>query len=224
MPQVLQGDLRTAVLPRQQYNLITGTPPYIPLGAGAMSLRPQKGPCNLETRGGIEDYCLAAARHLAPGGTFVVCAGVQGQPHPNRGLAAAAAAGLEVVRLVEVLPKEGKPPLMHVYVCRHATHHQQQGNEKQQQDDHHNQQQREAEQQQHAPGLDASSLAVRQWSIDNSSSSSGSGDSGIGDGGGRSSSASGGGVLVKELFTVRAADDSLTQQMHAARAFMGLPP
>jgi tRNA1(Val) A37 N6-methylase TrmN6 len=116
---VIHGDLREAVPAGEKFDLITGTPPYIPLGSGGTSPKPQKTPCCLETRGGIEDYCLAAAAALAPGGVFVVCAGVQGQPSPDRGFRAAAGAGLRIVRVLEVIPREGKPALMHVYVMRH---------------------------------------------------------------------------------------------------------
>jgi hypothetical protein len=79
----------------------------------------QKGPCCFETRGGIEDYCAAAAGRLEEQGLFVVCAGVQGQP-ANRSWGAARAAGLKVVRQLEVVPKVGKPPLLHVLVMQRA--------------------------------------------------------------------------------------------------------
>lgn len=77
---MIHGDLRdlsTSASSHEvgQYDLVTGTPPYIPLGAGGMSVRPQKEACCLETRGGLEEYCKAAAAALAPGGCFVVCAG-----------------------------------------------------------------------------------------------------------------------------------------------------
>lgn len=50
-----------------------------------------------------------------------MCAiGVQGQPSKVRGPAAAAAAGLVICRSVEIIPREGKPALMHVYVMRKA--------------------------------------------------------------------------------------------------------
>jgi hypothetical protein len=77
----------------------------------------------LETRGGIEDYCSAAAAALAPGGVFVVCGGIQGQParfKGRRAQLAAAAAGLVIVRQVTIVTREGKPPLFAVYVMRKA--------------------------------------------------------------------------------------------------------
>lgn len=85
-----------------------------------MSGRQQKGPCCFETRGGIEDYCAAATSALAPGGRFVVCAGVQGQ-RSNRSEDAAAAAGLAILRQLRVIPRGGKPPLMDVFVMARAS-------------------------------------------------------------------------------------------------------
>lgn len=106
------GDLR-AVAPTlgPRFDLVTGTPPYIPLGHGIVSSKVQRGPACFETRGGIEDYTLAAASCLAPGGIFVACAGAQ---PPGRALAAATEAGLAVLRHVEVVPREGKPVLFTV--------------------------------------------------------------------------------------------------------------
>lgn len=74
---LVQGDLRAplppGLAPPGGFDLITGTPPYIPLGGGGSSGRPQKAPCNLETRGGVEGYVEAAAAALAPDGVIVVC-------------------------------------------------------------------------------------------------------------------------------------------------------
>ena len=121
---VLQHDLRhplpPGAAPPAGFDIVTGTPPYIPLGGGAGSRRPQKEPCNLETRGGVEEYVAAAARVLAPGGAFIVVMGVQGQQRHNRVDDAAASHGLAVTRSVDVVPREGKPPLMRVSVLRWA--------------------------------------------------------------------------------------------------------
>lgn len=72
------------------------------------------------TAGGIEDYCEAAAAVLAPGGHFVVCCGLQGQPFKGRRVQrAAAAANLVITRQETVVTKDGKPPLFGVYVMQH---------------------------------------------------------------------------------------------------------
>lgn len=110
------GDLRNpALLPAASFDLVTGTPPYIPLGHGTPSEKTQRGPCCFETRGGIEDYARAAARALAPGGVFVACAGAFPE---GRAEAAGRAAGLACTRRVDVIGKEGKPPLFVVTVMR----------------------------------------------------------------------------------------------------------
>jgi tRNA1(Val) A37 N6-methylase TrmN6 len=115
---VRHGDLRDpdTLGTEAPFDLVTGTPPYIPLGAGRASDRPQRAPCRLERRGGVEDYCAAAARLLAPGAVFVTCAGAGQAP---RVAAGAAAAGLEIARRRDVVPRQGKDPLFAVYaLCR----------------------------------------------------------------------------------------------------------
>ncbi|MES1204385.1 MAG: methyltransferase domain-containing protein [Pseudomonadota bacterium] len=115
---VASGDLRDATLLEEEppFELVTGTPPYFPRGTGVESDQIQQGPCRFEHRGGIEDYAAAAARRLIPGAPFVACAaGTQ----TDRVLAAAAAAGLAVDRLREVIPRAGKAPLVLLFSMRH---------------------------------------------------------------------------------------------------------
>jgi tRNA1(Val) A37 N6-methylase TrmN6 len=116
--ELRHGDLRDESLlhERASFDLVTGTPPYIPLGHGTTSEKTQREECCFETRGGIEDYALAAARLLAPGGAFVACSGAFPK---DRALQAAANAGLVCTRRVTVYGKEGKPPLFVVTVMRH---------------------------------------------------------------------------------------------------------
>lgn len=111
--EVRDGDLRddSTVPEGAIFDLVTGTPPYIPLGHGIVSEKVQRGPCCFETRGGIEDYAHAAVKRLAPGGIFVACAGAKPE---GRTLAAAEAAGLVVRRHVEFIPREGKATLFTV--------------------------------------------------------------------------------------------------------------
>ena len=112
---VHDGDLRTSAqaLGAARFDLVTGTPPYFPADAGVVSDVPQRGPCRFELRGGVEDYCAAAARHLAPGGTAVLCAQA---PQRARVFAGARAAGLQVRKWLEVVPREGRAPLVAVFV------------------------------------------------------------------------------------------------------------
>jgi len=115
--QVRTGDLRSPTLREGlgPVDLVTGTPPYLPVGSGPESRRVQCGPCRFEHRGGIEDYCLAAASLLAPGAPFIACAaGFQ----RDRVMDAAAAAGLSLTAWKDVYPKPGKPPLFAVFCLK----------------------------------------------------------------------------------------------------------
>ena len=117
--EVRRGDLRdSGVVPEGAvFDLVTGTPPYLPPGTGRESARVQCAPCRIEHRGGIEDYCAAAARLLAPGGWFVTCAGGTQTP---RVLDAAHGAGLRVLRSRAVIPRAGKAPLLAVHALQRA--------------------------------------------------------------------------------------------------------
>jgi tRNA1(Val) A37 N6-methylase TrmN6 len=99
------------------FALVTGTPPYFPVGAGPESDRVQRAPCRFEHRGGIEAYCRAARPRLADGAPFVACAAWNQR---ERVAPAAAQAGLRLVRWREVVPREGKEPLLCVFAMRAA--------------------------------------------------------------------------------------------------------
>jgi tRNA1Val (adenine37-N6)-methyltransferase len=116
---VVLDDFRTAeILAREaQFDLVTGTPPYFPVGAGPQSDRVQRGPCRFEHRGGIEAYCLAAVPMLAPGAAFVAC---EAWTQRERVEPAARAAGLRLVRWREIVPREGKEPLLCIFAMRAA--------------------------------------------------------------------------------------------------------
>jgi tRNA1(Val) A37 N6-methylase TrmN6 len=97
------------------FDLVTGTPPYFPDGSGLESAHPQRAACRFEHLGGIEDYCAAAARLLAPGGTFVAC---EAAAQAARVAEAARQAGLAVERWLDVIPRAGKPPLFSAFTLR----------------------------------------------------------------------------------------------------------
>ncbi len=117
--EVREGDLRDpALIPEGPvFDLVTGTPPYLPPGTAIESQRVQCGPAHIEHRGGIEEYCLSAARVLARGGCFVACAGGRQE---ERVRAAAAGAGLTIERQRAVIPRAGKDALLAVYAMRRA--------------------------------------------------------------------------------------------------------
>jgi tRNA1Val (adenine37-N6)-methyltransferase len=114
---VHRGDLRdpTVVPGPVAFDLVTGTPPYLRPGTATASRRIQVAPAHLEYRGGIEAYCLAAARWMADAGTFVACAGAG---HDARVAAAAARAGLAIGRRLDVIPRAGKSALFSVYTMQ----------------------------------------------------------------------------------------------------------
>ena len=112
--EVRHGDLRDpGALPEVAgFDLVTATPPYLPPGTASESARAQVDACHVERRGGVEAYCAAAARLLAPGGTFVTCAA---SGLARRVEAGAAAAGLALLRRREVIPRAGKGSLFAVW-------------------------------------------------------------------------------------------------------------
>jgi len=112
------GDIREpGILPKPGFDLVTATPPYLPIGSGTESKRAQFGPCHCEHRGGIEDYCAAARVSLSQDGVFVTCAGVE---QGERVRTAAAANGLAIRRRVDVRPRAGKRVLFSVYAMTAA--------------------------------------------------------------------------------------------------------
>lgn len=113
---VREGDLRDPDTWKERpFDLVTATPPYLPPGTARESRHAQRGPCRIEQRGGIEDYCRAARPLIAPGGCFVTCAG---GPGPERAVAAARGAGLFVERYRAVVPRAGKAPLFWLFCLR----------------------------------------------------------------------------------------------------------
>lgn len=113
--RLAHGDLRevTRDWPFGRCDLVTGTPPYLPLGTALPSPDPQRTACRIELRGGVEDYLAAASRVLAPGGRVVVCADGRA---PERVIRGAGASGLCPRARLDVIAREGaKGPLFSVW-------------------------------------------------------------------------------------------------------------
>ncbi len=113
----MRGDLRELRL-EQKFPLVTGSPPYFPPGTGVLPQDSQKAHARFELRGDVGDYAKAAARHLARGGWFVFCFPA---PQRERAVAGLGAAGMEVVRMREVVPRESLAPLFTLFACRHRS-------------------------------------------------------------------------------------------------------
>ncbi|MEM1033829.1 MAG: methyltransferase domain-containing protein [Myxococcota bacterium] len=112
---IVEGDHRvvTTAWRGAPFDLITGTPPYLPVGTAIASPDPQRAAARLEIRGGVEDYLLSARRVLAEGGRVVVCAG---GGDAGRVEAGARAASLQRKRRVDVFPHvDARGPLFSVW-------------------------------------------------------------------------------------------------------------
>lgn len=109
----LHGDLRDGgLLGEGRFDLITGTPPFMPVGSGTMPKDVQRAAARFELRGGVEAYCKAAAAHLAPEGLVSI---VMDAARPERYESAVAGAGLHLVRQITVLAREDGPARFLVY-------------------------------------------------------------------------------------------------------------
>lgn len=117
--RLVHGDLRDpGVVPSDEgpFELITGSPPYIPIGKGVASPHPQRAACRMELRGSIVDYALAARRWLAPDGRFTFCMAAA----DPRIAEAVEAGGFVVTEWLDVVFREGNAPLIAVVTCRRA--------------------------------------------------------------------------------------------------------
>lgn len=117
-----EGDFRGTgpLAADEHFDLVLGSPPYFPAASGLHGDHPQKAACRFELRGDIGDYCAAAARHLAPGGTFACVFPVSPPRQEQRVRHAARQAGLALVRLRPVVLKEGETPLLGLFAMTRA--------------------------------------------------------------------------------------------------------
>ncbi len=112
--QVRHGDFRDDGLVEEgrQFELITGSPPYMPLGSGLLSPHPQRAACRHELRGSVFDYCEAARRWLEPGGRFCFVMPTADERVP----AAIEAHGFVALEQCEIMFREGRPPLVSTWL------------------------------------------------------------------------------------------------------------
>ena len=115
--EVIEGDLREAIPTARSFDLITGSPPYLPLGTGLQSRTTQRAPARFVHRGDVTDYARAAAAVLRPGGLFVL---VYAAYRPDDVPTAADAAGLDILSRRTVIPKTGKEPLLDLFSLGHT--------------------------------------------------------------------------------------------------------
>ncbi len=112
----LAGDLREAAVLRDEvpFDLITGAPPFMPLGAGPLPQDHLRAAGRFELRGGVGDYVATAAQHLDPEGAVVILMDGHGRA---RAEAAFEGAGLGLRRRVAVRPYPGRPPTYWIFVA-----------------------------------------------------------------------------------------------------------
>jgi tRNA1(Val) A37 N6-methylase TrmN6 len=116
--RLLHADLRDSVTPELgSFDLITGTPPYVPPGRATPSSDAQRAFARQEYRGGVEDYIRAASRVLAPAGRLVVCADAR---FPERVFQAGGERGLAVIRHLDAIPRAAQSALFAVFTLAWA--------------------------------------------------------------------------------------------------------
>ena len=121
--RLFHGDLRDeAVLSRLDapFDLVTGTPPYMPPGTSTPAPDSQKAHARVELRGGVEDYLASMGRLLGENGRAVVCCDARA---PERALRGGEAAGLVPVRMREFVPRDGQKALFTVFVFARRDEH-----------------------------------------------------------------------------------------------------
>jgi len=114
---VVHGDLRdpSVLPPGRSFELVTGSPPYVPVGSGHRSPHPQRAGARLELAGSVFDYCTAARRWLAPGGRFCFVFDAQ----DPRGEDAPRAHGLAIVERYDIVFGKGgsTEPRIATFTC-----------------------------------------------------------------------------------------------------------
>jgi len=110
--QLMHDDLRDLRLTKR-FGLVTSSPPYYERHEGPVSPNPDKAGVRFELQGSIDNYCRTAAEHLEQGGIFATVYPFQ---YRQRALNAACDCGLSLEREVRAVPRQGKPPLLSLFV------------------------------------------------------------------------------------------------------------
>ena len=108
----LNQDLREP-LKLGKYQLVTGSPPYFPLGKATVSPHPQRAAARCELHGDVFDYCRVAAEHLAAEGRFVFVHAA-GDVRPEQAIGRA---GLTLLSRQDVLFRSHLEPTVSLFVC-----------------------------------------------------------------------------------------------------------
>jgi len=110
------GDLRDPALLAGEapFDLVTGAPPFMPIGTGTLPRDPVRAAGRFELRGGVSDFVATAAQHLSAAGVVVILMDELGR---GRAEAAFEAVGLGLRRLVAVHPHAGQRPTYWILVA-----------------------------------------------------------------------------------------------------------
>lgn len=112
---VLRADFRTGITREMngRFDLVTGSPPYFPQGAGTISKDPQRAACRFELRGGVEAYCEAAAQAMSTQSCFVMVFQTQWE---DRVMNAARASNLHLRHRADIQMRTDRPkPFLSLY-------------------------------------------------------------------------------------------------------------
>jgi tRNA1Val (adenine37-N6)-methyltransferase len=104
-------DLRS--WPGGEYDMVTGTPPYLPSARGVRPRHTQKAAARFELHGDVFDYCSAAARALGGSGVFCFCHRAD-DPRPEQAIARA---GLTLISRQAVYFRAMLPPHVALFTC-----------------------------------------------------------------------------------------------------------
>lgn len=118
--RLVHGDLRDPSVQAAlggPFELVTGTPPYMPIGTSTPSPDPQRRYARVEMRGGVEAYLEAAAALVSDEGRVVVCCDAR---TPQRAIDGAARAGLVPIRRRDATGRVGQAPLFTVWTFARA--------------------------------------------------------------------------------------------------------
>ncbi len=109
--RAIHGDIRDLDL-GERFPLITGSPPYFPIGTGSLPQDSQKAHARFELRGDVGDYAQAAKRHITEDGLFVFCFPFQQR---SRCIKRVIDVGFRLMTIRDVVPMKSKPALFSLY-------------------------------------------------------------------------------------------------------------
>jgi tRNA1Val (adenine37-N6)-methyltransferase len=99
--------------PGGTFDLVMGSPPYLPMSKGVHPQHPQKVGARFELHGNVFDYCSAAARSLADTGVLCFChAAADLRPEQ-----AISRVGLTLVRRQPIYFRATLPPRLALFTC-----------------------------------------------------------------------------------------------------------